>query len=206
MYSDYTSNQIDLAGSDESKLKIGNKYFKLKENLNYNHQGLNIDAGFSFINYIVNPGQLEPLGEVSVIIPRSVKEEKARESALYTDATFTLSPRLSVSGGLRFTLYQYLGPRDIFTYLDPEHPSVDAITGTEFNGDQILHQEGLLQPRLSARYLINASNSLKGGYARTSQYINQISNNDTPTPTSLWQLTNHYIPSQLSHKFFTGLF
>ncbi|MCB0668120.1 MAG: TonB-dependent receptor [Saprospiraceae bacterium] len=206
IYSEYKSNQLDLTGTDESKLNIGTKYLKFKENINYNREGLNLDAGISFIHYQVNPGNLFPMGEISVVIPRSVEEEKGREGALYADATYRFTPRFSLSGGLRYTLYQYLGPREIYSYVNPEQPTADEITGQTFVDDKILHEESLLQPRFSARYLLNANSSIKAGYARTSQYINQISNNDTPTPTSLWKLANQYIPSQLSHNLSLGYF
>ncbi len=206
IYSDYVSNQYDLEGTNESKLNIGTRYLKLKENVNYNRDRLNIDAGISMIQYQVNTGQLDPMGEISVVIPRSVAEETGRESAIYTDAAVTINPRWTVTAGLRFTLYQFLGPREMFTYEDPENPASEGITGTQLFQDKVIHDETLLQPRISARFLIDATSSLKGGYARTSQYINQISNNDTPTPTNLWQLTNQYIPSQLSHNFSLGYF
>lgn len=206
IYSEYRSNQLDLTGTDESRLNIGTKYVKVKENINYTREALNLDAGISFIHYRVNPGHLTPMGEISVVIPRSVEEEQGREGALYTDATYRFTPRFSLSGGLRYTLYQYLGPREIFSYANPDKPTADEITGRELVDDKVLHSESLLQPRLSARYLLNANSSLKAGYARTSQYINQISNNDTPTPTSLWKLADQYLPSQLSHNISLGYF
>ncbi len=206
VYSSYISNQYDLEGTNQSRLQTGNHYLKLKENIHYSREQLEIDAGISMINYEVEPGTLQPEGPISTVIPGKVHDEKGRESALYTDVSYALSPRWTVSGGLRFTLYQFLGPREMFTYQDPANPSTEEITGTRHFTDKVIHHESLLQPRLSARYLLNAASSLKGGYSRTSQYINQISNNDTPTPTSLWQLSNQYIPSQLSHNFSLGYF
>ena len=179
---------------------------KIKENLNFTFDNLILDAGVSYIKYQVNPGILEPHGENSVVIPATVSTEEGREVALYSDAKFQISPRFSISGGLRYTLYQFLGPREMYTYEMPEAPTIEQLVGREILDKKIIHQESLLQPRFSARYLLDGSTSTKIGYARTSQYINQISNTDTPTPTSIWQLANQYIPSQLSHNFSIGYF
>ncbi|NND35047.1 MAG: TonB-dependent receptor [Saprospiraceae bacterium] len=206
IYSDYQSSLSDEAGHDASKLSIGTEYIKIKENLNFSFDNLTLDAGISLINYQVNPGTVVPQGETSSVIPASVLEEEAREIAVYSDAIFKVTPRFSISGGLRFTIYQFLGPREMYEYLNPAKPMLEEISGRNFLDEKIIHEESLLQPRFSARYLFDAQTSVKIGYARTSQYINQISNNDTPTPTSIWQLSNQYIPSQLSHNFSLGYF
>lgn len=56
------------------------------------------------------------------------------------------------------------------------------------------------------RYRLNASLSVKAGYSRTSQFINQIFNSASPTPTSQWQLSTNYIQPNRSHNFSVGVF
>ena len=204
--SDYSSNQFDLEGTNASDLSVANQYLKVKENINYSVDNLEINAGLSWIDYRVDPGELNPTGTNSVVIPRKVDRERGREIAFYSDASLQISPRFSWIAGLRLTNYQFLGPHSLFDYENPSQPIIEEILQRKSRDQQIIHAEWLLQPRFSARYLLDAATSLKLGYARASQYINQISNTDTPTPTNVWKLTNPYIPSQLSHNFSLGVF
>ena len=56
------------------------------------------------------------------------------------------------------------------------------------------------------RYLLSAQSSLKAGYSRTAQFINQLANLTSPTPVSIWQLSNQYIRPQRAHSFSLGYF
>lgn len=201
----YESAQLDLAGTDMSTLDIANDYLKIKENVNIEQGALSADLGASVILYNLEPGSLSTSSSESTIIPRTVEEQDGVEAALYANLSVELNPRWSVSGGLRFTNFRFLGPTQYYTYEDPSNPTETGILDL-VEEDGTIHQESNIEPRFSSRYRIDESTSMKFGYARTTQYINQISNNETPTPTSIWQLTNQYIPSTRSHNFSLGLF
>ena len=62
-----------------------------------------------------------------------------------------------------------------------------------------------LQPRLSARYMINESWSMKASYAKMQQYIHLLTNNNIGLPTDLWVPATDKIRPQKSHQFAFGL-
>ena len=206
VFSNYESNQDELDQTFASRLSIGNKYWKFKENVTFSGESFNADVGLSAIFYDINPGDLITTSPESTIIPGSVENENGVESAAYVAMSYDLSPRLTLEGGLRYAFYQYKGPRERFTYENPAKPREEEIIDRVLFTDKNLYSKGVLEPRISGRYRLDASASLKFGYSRTSQFINQISNNDTPTPTNLWQLSNEYIEPQLSHNFSLGYF
>lgn len=203
--SDYTSIQSEFEAIRASDLKVGTQYLKVKHSINYHLGRLDMDAGLSFINYKTNPGSLLA-GSESLVVPRSTEKEYANEWSLYGSALLTASSRISLSLGLRLSLYQFLGPHTTYEYVDPANPTVEGSLGPTVLTKKIIHSELIPQPRFSARYLIDASSSIRLGYAQTVQFINQISNTDTPTPTNIWQLTNLFVPSQKSHNFSLGYF
>ncbi|NND08183.1 MAG: TonB-dependent receptor [Saprospiraceae bacterium] len=206
VWSDYKSAQLDLFGFDASELATGNSYYKLKENLNIAMGMFNLDVGASGIWYQVNPGVRNPMGEESVVLPRETDLEKGLEMAAYVSTEIEVNKRLSLQGGLRYSRFHFRGPQDMHTYLDPNRPEADGLQREVAFTQKVIHSEGRFEPRLSGRYKMSSTASIKFGYARTSQYINQLFNNETPTPTSLWQLTNQYVPSSLSHNFSLGYF
>ena len=72
--------------------------------------------GLSIQHYNVQAGKYEPVGEKSCIDTDQLQREKALESAAYIDFEHALTEKLSVSAGLRYSLFNALGPRDVNYY------------------------------------------------------------------------------------------
>ena len=72
-----------------------------------------INYGLSVQHYNVQGGRYEPLGEASCIMTDQLEKEKALESAAYIDYERSLTEKLSVSAGLRYSMFNALGPRDV---------------------------------------------------------------------------------------------
>ena len=82
-----------------------------------------MNYGLSVQHYNVQAGTYEPVGERSMIMLTELQREKALESAVYVDYERSITEKLSVSAGLRYTMFNALGPRDVNHYLDGELPS-----------------------------------------------------------------------------------
>jgi len=204
--SEYNSTQTNLEGADAGQVENGIAYYKLKELLTYTFgRSLQLEAGLEAVFYRARPGEQRPLGPASVIRAKSLETEQALEGAAFAGAEWTASPRLAIIAGLRLNHYRFLGPKSVFTYDGPAAPENRQDTLLYGSGETIATYNNL-EPRLSARYRLGASASVKAGYSRTSQFINQIFNTDTPTPTSQYQLSTEYIRPFRSHNFAAGYF
>lgn len=206
--SKYESTQLDLDGTDAQALDNNVTYYKIKEHLTYSHSNdLSFDVGISSILYQIDPGELRPVGDLSQITPKNLEREQGLESAIFLNADWTVSPALSFSGGLRLGLYNALGPGTVYEYEDPENPILSQLRDSvRFDGAKIVATYGSIEPRVSFRYRLDASSSIKGGYSRTAQFINLIANTNTPTPSSQWQLSNELIAPLRSHNLSVGYF
>lgn len=202
----YKSVQSNLNGNLASELTSGIDYWKLKELISKRvSAGLKFDFGAEASYYKVNPGNITPSGAVSIIAPKKLERESGLESALFGSAEWIVNKQLVITGGLRVNHYRYLGPKTVFEYDgEPRNPN---LTGTTVyaNGKTITTYSNL-EPRLSGRWKLNSISALKGGYSRTSQFVNQIFNSDTPTPTSQYQLSTPYIPPFRAHNMTAGYF
>jgi len=204
--SKYESSQLDLEGIDAAQIDNNVSYIKLKNNLKVvPSDALEINVGASMINYFIDPGDRSALGERSIISPITLEQEKGRESAVYGDLNFSITDALQISGGGRLSYYQFLGPHDEFQYEDPTRPTVSSISGTETKTGTIASYSAI-EPRVSLRLNLGRHSSVKAGYSRTSQFISQIFNTDSPTPSSQWQLSTRYIEPQRSHNASIGIF
>lgn len=204
VYSSYTSNQQDLKPAFESELRSEIAYLKMHNKWSYSKDQHKVDAGVQSIFYTTLPGSLSPLNASSFVLPKSLQKEKGLESALYVSYQRNVGKRIELIVGARLNHFVSLGPKLIYTYANNKLLT-DSITGTETRNGA-LQQYLIPEPRFSIKLNLRSNASLKMGYARTSQYINQIFNTDTPTPTSQWQLVNNYIKPSISDNFSLGLF
>ena len=205
--SKYESTQTDLSPTTGSNLFNEITYYKVKDVVTRTFdEGMKLDIGLSAILYNTLPGEQTPSGELSTVIPKRLEEEQGVESAVFANVEYEIGPRLLASGGLRYSFYQFLGDKTIFEYLndDPTGGEENIIGSSVQSG--VIASYGTLEPRVSLRYKLDPSKSLKMGYSRTAQYINQIYNSDTPTPTSQFQLSTNFIEPQRSHNFSVGYF
>lgn len=204
VYSDYNSSQQDFKPAFESRLNSSVSHYRLVNKYTYQKGKNKIDAGMNAVFYLTLPGETAPLFNESFSIRQKLEKEKGIETAIFASFQRELSSKLEVIAGIRVNHYMSVGPKTVYQY-NQEIPSVSSITGTvRKNG--IIESYTIPEPRISFKWAITSNASFRTAYARTSQYINQVFNTDTPTPTSQWQLSNEYIKPSLADNFSGGLF
>ena len=164
-----------------------------------------LSYGLSVQHYNVQAGKYEPLGEESRISTNQLEKEKALESAAYIDYEHSLTDKLSVSAGLRYSMFNALGPRDVNFYADGELPSEETLLETR-------HETGVIKTyqapeiRLSARYALMENLSLKAGFNTMHQYIHKVSNTSIMSPTDIWKLSDLNIKPQNGWQLAAGVY
>ena len=166
-----------------------------------------IEFGLDATNYSLVPGIQKPVGLYSDILPKSLESEKAIEPALYLSDEYEISPRLLISGGLRFTLFTSFGPKTQYIYNANSPRTLENIIDTVYfgNGDIVKMYPGL-EFRLSSRFVISPDLSVKAGIQRNYQYLHMISNTTSMTPTDIWKLSDNYIQPQRGDQFSLGIY
>jgi hypothetical protein len=166
-----------------------------------------IDFGLDATNYFLSPGVQNPVGSYSEIVAKKLESEKAIEPSLYISDDYDISPRLLISGGLRFTLFTAFGPRTQYIY-SPDGPrSLENIVDTVYYAKgKILQTYPGLEFRFSSRFVITPDLSVKAGIQRNYQYLNMVSNTTSMTPTDIWKLSDKYIKPQRGDQFSIGIY
>ncbi|MGI4759395.1 MAG: TonB-dependent receptor, partial [Janthinobacterium lividum] len=166
-----------------------------------------VEFGGSALLYRIAPGQLTPLGDNSLVVNTSIEHEQALESALYVADRFDISPRLALDAGLRYSLYNALGPRSVLTYQPGVSRSESTVTGTDtYRSGQLLATYQGPEWRFSAKYLLTDNASVKASYNRTRQYIHQLTNTTVVSPTDNWKLSDGYILPQVADQVSLGYY
>lgn len=166
-----------------------------------------LDFGISTTHYQISPGRFGPVGEKSLIVPDIVANEQGLETALYVGDRFDISPKLSISGGLRYSLYSFLGPNSVYQYAPGLPKTVGNIIDTLAYGPNksIATYHGP-EYRMALRYVLTSTASLKASFNRTRQYIQMLSNTTVISPTDIWKLSDANIRPQVGDQYALGVY
>ncbi|HXB95847.1 MAG TPA: TonB-dependent receptor [Puia sp.] len=166
-----------------------------------------ISYGLNSIYYKLDPGSYSPVGEASKVVNTIVPSEQGLESALYLGDQYTVSPRLSVSAGLRYSIFNYLGPHDVYNYVPGLPREVSTITDTSvYNKGKVIKTYSAPEIRLSARYTLSETESIKFSFNTLQQYIHMLSNTVAISPTDIWKLSDPHIKPQQGEQISLGYY
>ena len=165
------------------------------------------DFGASSIHYKLDPGSFKPFDKNSIITPDVVEAEQGLESGLYFTHRYSPNNKLSFSSGIRYSLFNYLGPQQV-NYYAPGLPVTAAnVTETkEYGKGKFIKNYGGPEFRFSARYAFTSSFSIKAAYNSQRQYIHMLSNTTAIAPTDIWKLSDPNIKPQQGDQISMGLY
>ncbi|HHZ65416.1 MAG TPA: TonB-dependent receptor [Flavobacteriales bacterium] len=133
----------------------------------------------------------------------TIQKRYALESGIYLLNEHIISDKLSAHYGLRYSMFNLMGPVDDYT-LDEERENVTD-TNT-YKAGNIFKTYGGLEPRLAISYLLNEKSSMKLSYNRTMQYIHLLSNTGSSSPTDLWIPSSAIVKPQIGDQVALGYF
>jgi hypothetical protein len=213
---------VFVAGYDQYVYRISSEANKVNAyNLGFNIEQFNLkvnfdyyvnsshafDFGLSTIRYKLHPGFLEPSGSESIVQAEEVETEQAQESAIYLTHRFSPGARFSLSTGLRYSIFNYLGPQQVSIYA-PGLPITEANqTGTiDYSKGKIIKTWYRPELRISARYSLSPTFSFKAAFNTLNQYIHLLSNTTIIAPTDIWKLSDPNIKPQRGGQVSFGMY
>lgn len=166
-----------------------------------------VDFGLTSMLYKLNPGMYGPNGKQSLVATNNIPTEKALESALYIGDKYEVNSNFSVSAGLRYSMFNYLGAQQVYTYAPGLPREVVNITDTvSYPSGKVIKTYHGPEIRLSARYSLTNNSSLKFSYNTLRQYIHMLSNTTAISPTDIWKLSDPYIKPQSGDQLSLGFY
>jgi len=179
---------------------------QVKSNMNYQTDNQKIEVGISGTHYRIEPGTLLPGSSESVNYV-TTPTENALELALYADYERSLSNKLAVSAGLRYSGFASLGPSVVRQYAPGEPRDPFSVTdSTRYGAGQVANTYSGPEPRVGIRYSLSPNASVKFGYNLMRQYLQVVTNTTTPLPTSRWKTSDANVAPQVSQLVTAGYF
>lgn len=165
------------------------------------------EFGLNSLFYKLHPGSYVPVGQSSLVLPDTVATEQALESALYISDRYNISSAFSIEAGLRYSIYNYLGPHNVNEYAaGVPRSTANLLQSVSYSGGHFIKTYTGPEIRFSMRYAFSDSFSIKAGYNTQRQYIHSISNITSMAPTDIWKLSDQNIRPQHGDQVSLGIY
>lgn len=137
----------------------------------------------------------------------SLPHKRAFEYGIYVGNQQTVNDKLTLQYGARLSGFSYLGPGQYYSFNDTipgfRRTGVDVQTADRWES---IENYNNMEPRLSAKYQLSKTSSLKASYNRTAQYIHLVSNTTASNPLDIWTPSTNNIKPQIGQQWAGGYF
>ncbi len=205
------SNTSVIFSNYDYKIKVGfdDQSFQIKSSIrDYNlkqdfslfaNSNNSIKFGINVMHHTFRPTVFSGTG---INAADSLKNRYALEGGVYLQNEQNITNKISVKYGLRYSLFDYLGPGSAYTY----DAKGNVLTKKVFANGETIKMYGGFEPRLSARYQLNDESSVKASYNRNMQYLHILSNATTSSPTDIWVPSSNNVKPQIANQVALGYF
>ena len=203
VYNDYNFRFSGSQNDFEVKMNSGIRDLNAKTDIDFypasNHK---LKFGALYTYHKFTPSVVSGRQDSVVFKPLNAQVKFAHEAALYVQDDWDISAKIRVHLGLRYSLFQQIGPYKIYT-TDSDGNRTDS---TVFGKGKAIKTFSGLEPRFTIRYSLNEATSLKASITRNLQFIHLVSNAGTTLPTDLWVPSTYLVKPQISWLYAAGLF
>lgn len=166
-----------------------------------------LEFGVNTLHYRFKPGDIQVDRLEKDDIGVRLDTETALEPAIYISNEQKVSPRLGLQYGLRYSRFYNLGKGDVYIYSPGQPKTLSAIVDTvHYEDGEVIQSYDAFEPRISAKFTLNANSSLKASYNRMAQYIHLVSNTTAALPTDVWTPSGRYIKPAKVDQYSLGYF
>ena len=179
----------DLAGN------VGLHYFP-----NSKHR---IQAGINYAHHDFLPTNIAgQLAELETVDLDNQVHLYSHDLGIYALDAWAVNPRLLLEYGLRYSLFQHIGPFD--RYVKGE---TDLIEDTvSYSRGENIARYGNMEPRFSVRIKTRRSSAWKLSFAQNYQYIHLASYSTVTIPTDVWIPSTDIVQPEFSTQYSIGNF
>jgi hypothetical protein len=189
--------------SGGSKLKVGASIqdLNLKQDFDYFINNSNsLKFGFNVIYHTFKPGELK--STMSAINNFKIDNQYALEMGVYIQNDQKIGNWLSIMYGVRYSGFDYMGKGIAYSYDEKGKK-----TGEQEYGDfKTIKYHHFLEPRLSMSFILSEKNSLKIAYNRNAQFLHQLSNSSSSSPTDIWVPSTNNVKPQIADQVAMGYY
>lgn len=202
----YSSYKFNFEAADKDykfNMFSGITDYSLKWDLSYLPSSQHtVKFGVHYIKHVFVPSSATAEINGSEFNTGDIIKQHARDAAIYINEDFEVNENLKISGGLRGTFFQQVGPFTRFVK-DDEGKTIDTLN---FAKGENVKSFKHLEPRFSMRYAFNKNNSVKASFTQNYQYIHLATISSASMPTDLWIPSSDMVNPQYGIQYSVGYF
>ncbi len=182
--------------------------YSFKNDLSYSLNSRNeISFGYHLTGRRFAPGRISPNTAGSIFQTVDLQRMYALDHGLYVNNVQNLSDKITLDYGVRLSIFQNIGPGEVYLYEDPRD-NVEIVRTDTLHYDrwQSVKTWVNLEPRFALRYMLGPEQSLKVSYNRMVQNTHLISAATAPVPFNTWTPSNYYLEPQVADQVAAGYF
>jgi hypothetical protein len=203
IYSDYNYGFRIKESQRLINLTSGIKDWNIKQDFNYYANPKNsIAFGWNVIHHTLSPGRFSTTDTSLRNFDLTIRQRQAFESGFYISNEQKIGQKLSLSYGLRYSLFQNVGPTDSKTY----NSQGEIIDIWAFNKGQFFNTYQGFEPRFNATFVLNEKTSIKASYNRNFQYLHLLSNSSAGEPTDMYLMSSPILKPLFADQVSIGFF
>src|ERR1039457_4979269 len=202
IFSDYSYANNVSTGVNQFQITSGIRDLNAKMDFQYFiNSTSNMKFGVNSIYHTFLPGSVTT-GSTTFTNSLSVPNKYAFESAAYFSHELEPITGIKLDYGFRLSMFNLMGPGTFYSY-DASGNTIDTAT---YSSGRLVKTYGSFEPRISANYIIDESNSIKAAYTRTARYLHLLSNSTTNNPSDLWVPSSNNVKPQYCDQYTMGYF
>lgn len=201
VYSNFNYEFTIGAGDDSFGVRSSIQDWNVKQDFSYYINSNNtLKFGLNVMHHTFRPGSLEGNNEAFdeiILDPRY-----ALELGVYVQNEMKIGSRLNVMYGVRYSGFNLMGNGYAYDF-DEDGDKIEERYYDDW--ESIKYHQGI-EPRLSASFILSEKNSIKLGYNRNFQYLHQLSNSTTSSPTDVWVPSSNNVKPQIGDQIALGYY
>lgn len=207
VYNRYDLNNQFTFGSGDAKSQFqassGIQDWTLKSDYQFHlsnaHQ---FKFGGQYIFHTFKPG-IASGNQGSVNFNEEILNKFAHELNFYVMDEWKITNRFSVNAGLRYVLFDQVGP---YTQYEYDDNNVKTGVSKSWKTNQSIAFYDGWEPRFAANYLITSTSSFKASFTKTYQFLHLATTSGAAFPSDLWIPSSQKVKPQMAYQYAVGYY
>lgn len=189
------------SGDDGFGIRSSIQDWNLKQDFDYfANKNNTLKFGVNIIHHTFRPGALT--GSNNAFNEIVLDPRYALEIGAYVQNEMKIGTRINVMYGLRYSGFNLMGSGKAYEFDEDG----DEVSSREYGSWESIKYHHGLEPRLSLGFILTENNSIKIGYNRNYQYLHQLSNTTTSSPTDVWVPSSNNVKPQIADQIALGYY
>jgi len=202
IYSNYSYKIKINSGNNDILITSKIRDVNLKQDFQYfinaNHR---FNFGLNVIHHNIIPGVVTA-SAASSFNNLELQKKYSLESAAYASHEWSINKQLNITYGLRFSMFNVLGPGTFYTYNADGSIKDSAV----YKNTEVVKTYVNVEPRFALSYQFKPSQSFKFSYTRNVQNLHLLSNATAASPTDLWIGNSNNVRPEVADQVAIGYY